>query len=93
MTKNKMSAVVSNLKVNMFSSKISPDVVEKSSILIINNKFIKSVPILQFLLRVLTNSISISSLFSYYKMKNPDANNKSGKNKAEIIIKLEDEIN
>lgn len=93
MVKNKMSAVVSNLKVSMFSSKISPDVVEKSSILIINNKYIKSVPILQFLLRVLANNIGISSLFSCWKMKNPDANNKNDKNKAEIAIELEDEIN
>lgn len=46
MVKDKMSAIVSNSKLNIFSSKINPDIIEGYSMLIIDNKYAKSVPIL-----------------------------------------------
>lgn len=49
--------------------------------------------ILQFLLKVSVNSISIFSSFFCLGIENLDSNNKSNKYKVEAEIKLEDKIN
>lgn len=46
MVKDEMSAVVSNPKLSMASSKISPDAIEGFSMLTIDNEYAKSAPIL-----------------------------------------------
>lgn len=92
MVKNKMTAVVSNSKLIISSSKISPNVIERFFILTINNKYTRSALILQFILRALAGSIGVSGIF-YQGVKKPDANNKSNESETEIEIKLEDKIN
>lgn len=61
MAKDKISVVVNNLKLSIFNFKISQDAMERFSILTIDNKYAKNTSILQFLLKVSTNSISIAS--------------------------------
>ncbi len=56
-----MSAVISNLKLSISSFKISLDVIEGFSILTIDNKYVKSAPILQSILRASTSSIGVPS--------------------------------
>ena len=58
-----MSVVVSNLKLNMSSSKISLDTIKGFFISTINNKHAKSAFILQFIFRPSAGSIDISSHF------------------------------
>lgn len=45
--------------------------------LIINNKNTKNMPILRFLLRALSSNISVPSHFFYYRIENPDNDNKN----------------
>ena len=61
MVKDEMSAVISNPKLSMSSSKISPNAIEGFSILTIDNKYAKSAPILQSIVRASATSIDISS--------------------------------
>lgn len=91
--KDKMSAVINNLKLSISSLKISLNAIKEFSILIINNKTTKSVSILQFLFRTLTNNIGILSHSFYWKIENVNINNESDKNEARKKIKSEDEIN
>ena len=78
----------------MSNSKISLDVIERFSILIIDNKHVKSALILQFLLRALAGSIDLPSHSFYWEVKNPDGNIESDKSETEEIrIELENEIN
>lgn len=88
-----MDAIVSNLKFNITSFKISPNEIKRFLILTINNKYAKNAPILQFLLRLLANSIVVFSHSFCWKIENQDCNNKSNKSEIEKKIKLEDEIN
>lgn len=46
MVKDEMSAIISNPKLSIFSSKISPDIIERFSMLTIDNKYAKNAPIL-----------------------------------------------
>ena len=93
MLKDEMSAIISNLKLNMSSSKISSDAIKGFSMLTINNKHAKNAPILQFTLRASAGIIGIPSHSSCWGIENPDANNESNENQAETRIELEDEIN
>lgn len=93
MVKDEIIAVVSNPKLSMAISKISPDIIERFFILTINNKHAKNVSILQSLLRVLANSIGISNHSFCWGVENLDSNNVSNKNEVEKKIKLEDKIN
>lgn len=61
--KDKMSIVVNNSKLNIFNSKISPNIMKRFFILIIDNKYAKSALILQFLFKISTNNIDIFSHF------------------------------
>lgn len=91
--KNKISVIASNPKLDMSSSKISPCIIEKFSMLIIDNKHAKNVSILLFLLRTSANNISVSSHPLYRGIENLDGNNKSDKNETEVEIEFEDKIN
>lgn len=92
--KDEISVVVSNLKLSVSSSKISPNVIEGFSILTIDNKHIKSAPILQSLLRALAHSIDILSHSFCWGIENLDGNIESDKNEVEEArIELEDEMN
>lgn len=93
MIKDKISVIISNLKFNIAYSKISLNAIKRFFILIIDNKYIKNRPILQFLLRVLAGSIDISSYFFYWKVKNSDDNNKSNKSEIEEKIKFKNKMN
>ena len=93
MVKNEISAVISNLKLSISSSKISPDAMEGFFMLTINNKYARSAPILQSLLRALTGSIGIPSHFFHLEVENLDANNKSNESEAKTRIELKDEMN
>lgn len=93
MVKDEMSAVVSNPKLSMASSKISPDTIEGFFILTIDNKHAKNAPILRSLLRASAGSIGIPSHSSCWGVENPDGNNISDKSEAEEGIKVEDEMN
>lgn len=93
MVKDEINAVISNSKLSMANFKISPDAIERLSILIIDNKHAKNRLILQSLLRVLAGNISISSYSSYWSVENLDGNIISNKSKTEEKIKLEDKIN
>lgn len=61
MIKNKISAVINNLKLSIANSKISPNAIKGFSILTIDNEHAKNAPILRFLLRVLAGSIGVPS--------------------------------
>ena len=63
--KDKMSAVISNLKLSISSSKISLDIMEGFSMSTIDNKYTRSTPNLQPILRASAGSISIPSHSSY----------------------------
>lgn len=52
MIKDKINAIVSNLKLNISSLKISLNAIKNFCILTINNKTTKNMSILQFLLRI-----------------------------------------
>lgn len=93
MVKNEISTIVSNSKLSIVSSKISPDKIEGFYILTIDNKHAKSVPIPQFSLRALVSNIGISSHFFCWGVKNIDNNNVSDKSEAVKGIELEDKIN
>lgn len=58
-----MSAVISNQNLGISSFKIIPDIIEGFSMLTINNKYAKSMSILQFLFKVSINSIETPSYF------------------------------
>lgn len=93
MIKDEISAVVNNQKFSMSSSKISLDAMKRFSILTINNKHTRSMPILQSIFRVLASSIGVLSHSFCWGIKNPDANNESNKNKAETRIELGNKLN
>lgn len=93
MIKDKISAIINNPKLSIASSKISPDTTKGFFMLIIDNKHVKNMLIPQFLPRILASSIEILSHSFCWKMKNPDSNNKSNKNKAKKRIELKDKIN
>lgn len=59
--KDKISAIVSNWKCSIANFKICPDTIQDIFILIIDNKYIKSVLILQFLFTTLIESINVCS--------------------------------
>ena len=63
--KDEMSTVISNPKLSISSSKISPDAIEGFFMLTIDNKHARSALILQSILTVSTSSIGISS-HSFY---------------------------
>ena len=65
MVKDKISVGVSNQKLSISSSKITLITIKQFSILTINNKHIKSMPILQSIFRASANKISIPNHFSY----------------------------
>lgn len=65
MVKDEINAIVNNPKVNIYSFKISSDVIEEFFILIIDNQYIKNAPILRSLLGALVGSKSVFSYFSY----------------------------
>ena len=88
-----MSTIISNPKLSTSSSKISPDARKRFSMSTINNKHVRSAPILRSILKISASNIGILSYSSCWRVKNPDANNESNKNIAEIGIKLEDEMN
>ena len=75
MVKDEMSAVISNLKLSIFSSMISPDAIEGFSILTINNEHARSAPILQSILKASAGSIGVSSYSYCWGVENPDAIN------------------
>lgn len=85
-----MSAVVSNPKISIASSKISLTVIERFSILTINNKYAKNAPIFQFLLGILAGSISFPNYFFCQVVENLDGNNINNTDEVEEEIKLED---
>lgn len=87
-----MSVVVSNLKLSVSSSKISLNIMKRFSISIIDNKHIKNMSILRFLLGLLAGSIVVHSHFSCWKIENCDINNESNKNKTETRLKIKDKI-
>ncbi len=93
MVKDEMSAVVSNPKLSIFSSKISLDIMEGFFISTIDNKYIKSALILQSILRASADSIDIPSHSCCWGVENPDANNKSNESEVETRIQLKDEMN
>ena len=64
MVKNEMSAGVNNPKLCMSSFKICLNIIEELSILTIDNKHAKNMPILQSLLRTSSSSIGILSHLS-----------------------------
>lgn len=61
--KDKISVIVNNLKLSIASFMISSDAIKRFSILTINNKYARNMPILQSLLRASTGSINVSSHF------------------------------
>lgn len=63
MIKDKMNTVISNWKFNIADFKISPNVIKRFFILIIDNKYIKNTDILQFLLGILADNINILNYF------------------------------
>lgn len=63
MVKDEMSAVISNPKLSMASSTISPDTIEGFFMLTIDNKYAKSAPIIRFLLRTSAGSIGVTNHF------------------------------
>lgn len=58
-----MNGIFSNLELNIFYSKISLDIIKKISISTFDNKYIRNIPILQFLFEVLASSIDILNFF------------------------------
>ena len=92
MVKDEMSAVISNPKLSMSSSKISPDAMEGFSMSTIDNKHARSAPILRSILRASAGSIGVPSHSSRWGVENPDANN-DDESEAETGIELEDEMN
>lgn len=93
MIKDKMSPIISNSKLSMASSKICLDVIEGFSKLTIDNKYTKSVFILQFLLKASTSNIGAFNYFFCWRDENPDGNNVSNKSKTEEKIKHGNKIN
>lgn len=93
MVKKDINRVVSNPKFSIVNSKISLNIIARFLILIINNKYSKNAPILQFLLNVSTGSKGISCYFFCWKIENLNGSYKSDKNKIEEENKLEDKIN
>lgn len=93
MIKDEMSAVVSNPKLRMSSSKISPDVIERFSILTIENEYARSVLILQSIFKASASNIGIPNNFFCLELENSDTNNKNNENEAKTRIELEDKIN
>ena len=91
--KDEMSVVISNQKLSMSSSKISPNAIEGFSMSTIDNKHARSTHILQSILRALSGSINVLSHFFCWEVENLDVNNESNESKAETKIELEDEIN
>ena len=63
MVKDEMSVVISNPKLSMSSSKISPNAIKGFSMLTIDNKHTRSAPILRSILRASANNIGVSSHF------------------------------
>lgn len=63
MLKNEISTVVNNLKLNISSYKINLDIMEGFSMSTIDNKYVRSASILQFILRALASSIDVLSHF------------------------------
>lgn len=88
-----MKVVISNLKLSIFRSKISSHIIERFYMSTIDNKYIRSTPILQSIFKALANSISILSYFSCLGIENLDANNKNNKSEVKTEIELKDEIN
>lgn len=56
MIKDEINIVVHNLKFNMSSSKISPNIMEEFSMLTVDIKHVRSMPILQSLLKALSEN-------------------------------------
>lgn len=77
MIKNKINIIINHLKLSMSSSMISPAIMKKYFILIINNKYVRSMPILRSLYKILANNIGILNQFFYQEIKNLNANNKN----------------
>lgn len=65
MVKDEINVVVNNLKLSIFNSRISLSIIERFSILIIDNKYAKSIFILQSSLTVSVGNIDIFSHFFY----------------------------
>lgn len=88
--KNKIKVVISNLKFSITGLNISLNVIKKFSILTIDNKNIKTIPILSFLLIILADNIDVSSYSFFKEAENANSNNIINKNKVEEEIKLKD---
>lgn len=93
MVKNKICEIISNTKFSIGSLKISLDAIKGFFILTINNKYSKTTLILQFLLRVWTSNIGVSSYFFCCKVENLNSNNINNKSKIKKEIKLHNKIN
>lgn len=91
--KDEMSIVVSNPKLSMSHSKISLNAIEGFSISTINNKHVRSAPILRFILSASVDNIGVLSHSCHWGIENPDANNESNESEIEMRIELKDEIN
>lgn len=93
MVKDKISVVVSNLKLSISSSKISPNIMKEFSMPTIDNKYARNVSILQSLLKVSIGSISISNHSFCWKIENFDTHNESNKSEIKTRIKLKNKMN
>lgn len=93
MVNNEIITFVSNLKLSISSCKINPNAIKRFFISIINNKHVRNILILQFIIRVLAGSIDISSHFSCWEIKNLNTNNENNESEAETRIELENKIN
>lgn len=76
----------------MANSKFSLDALENFSMLTINNKYAKNMPILWSLLRVSVGNINVLTYFSYLRIKNLNSNNESDRSKTEERIKLKNKM-
>lgn len=88
-----MSTVISNLKLSIPNSKISPNPMEGFFISTIDNKYAKSALILRSILIASAGSIGIPSYSFYCEIENLDANNESNESEAETRIEIEDNMN
>lgn len=63
MIKDKISAVVNNLKLSISSLKICLDAMEEFYLSTIDNEYVRNASIFQFLLKISTSSIGVISYF------------------------------
>lgn len=93
MVNDEINAVVSNSKLSISSSKIILDIMKRFFILIIDNKYARSIFIFQSLLGTLVCSLNIFCYSFHLGVKNLDDNDKTNKSKAKVRIRLKDKIN